>query len=152
MGRRVTTAAVDKYYDDRTVPAATKTGTVVESTCKCCDAPPFLGMTSTRKVAHICGIGGQGIAACNRSIIKPNEEQIRDVASTTKSGKEWLARGAGGPPPMSSCPGGASLVSQLCCFSGLCFRCFDGISSVAIELIYSIQAADCRRPCKLQGS
>ena len=106
MPRRTTTAAVDKYFEDRNVPAATKAGSVVESTCKCCDAPPFLGMTSTRKVAHICGIAGQGIATCSHSKIALSKEQILDVAVTTKSGKDWVQRGASGPSPNVSCQHG----------------------------------------------
>ena len=99
MGRRALTAPVDKYFDDRSLVAASKSGLITESSCKCCDAPPFMALTSTRKVAHICGIPGQGILACSHSVIKLTAAQVGDVASTTKSGREWLERGAGGPSP-----------------------------------------------------
>jgi len=55
-----------KYFDDRSLSASSKSGLVIESSCKCCDAPPFLALTSTRKVAHICGIPGQGNRAGSR--------------------------------------------------------------------------------------
>jgi len=85
----------------------------VQVTCKCCDAPPFLALTSTRKVAHICGIPSQGIAPCSHSLIKLTTEEVGVVACTTKSGREWLERGAGGPSPnipvRTSNPAGAIL-------------------------------------------
>jgi len=70
MGRRATTAQVDKYFTDRSLVAASKSGFVIESSCKCCDAPPFFALTSTRKVAHICGIPSQGIAPCSHSLVQ----------------------------------------------------------------------------------
>jgi hypothetical protein len=113
MGRRATTAQVDKYFTDRSLVAASKSGLVIESSCKCCDAPPFLALTSTRKVAHICGIPSQGIAPCSHSLIKLTTEEVGVVACTTKSGREWLERGAGGPSPnipvRTSNPAGAIL-------------------------------------------
>jgi len=152
MGRRTTTSPVEKYFEDRSLVAASKSGLVTESSCKCCDAPPFMALTSTRKVAHICGIPGQGILPCSHSVIKLTAEQVGDVASTTKSGREWLERGAGGPSPHlesapTSNPTGAT---PSCFFVHVCLHAGSSSrSSISVRQAGLLETFDAGRRLKL---
>jgi hypothetical protein len=100
MGRKPTTLAADKYFDEKKVPCESRDGITTESTCKCCSAPGFRAITGTKKVAHLLGIGNQGITACSHSLIRIGDEDMLALADSTKSGKDWKERGAGKSHPL----------------------------------------------------
>lgn len=94
--------AVARYFADETVVSDTsKSGFVIQSTCSCCEET-WPAMSGSRKVAHLCHIPGQGVGKCPYTQQTLTDSEIKALAESTKAGKQWLARGAGGPSPQLS--------------------------------------------------
>jgi len=103
MGRVKSTAVADKYFEEEKIASAdAKSGITIRYTCKCCHSEPFLGLTGTKKIAHLVGVPGCGIQKCAQSKIKIGMDEFRGLAKSTKCAREWLERGAGSDHPLLS--------------------------------------------------
>jgi hypothetical protein len=105
MGRRKLTGAADKYFEQRTVKSDDSVcGTTIEYVCQCCHSEPFLGLTGTKKVAHLLGVPGEGVHKCSQQKLKIPRDDFEVLASSTKSARAWRDRGAGQDHPLLKRP------------------------------------------------
>ena len=103
MGRRKTTAIADKFFEEKKVPSEdAASGLATQYTCLCCHAEPFLGLTGTKKVAHLLGMPGAGVVKCTQGKMKISKDDFEALAASTKGAREWKQRGAGGSHPYLS--------------------------------------------------
>ena len=103
MGRRKTTGIADRFFEEKKVPSQdAASGFTTQSTCQCCHAEPFLGLTGSKKVAHLLGMSGAGVVKCTQAKMKLSKDDFEALAASTKAAREWKQRGAGGSHPYLS--------------------------------------------------